>query len=106
LAVRGGIFMLKSLTNYHLIFELLHDGKGDLFPDIEPIDTKNIIRILEERSNKSFGADVKKIIKWFMLAEGVATDEDKENMRTIIKIMDIEKKALNKIKGERGDVFD
>ena len=98
--------MLKSLTNYHLIFELLHDGKGDLFPDIEPIDTNDIIKILEERSNKSFGADVKKIVKWFMLAEGVATDEDKENMRTIKKIMDIEKKALSKIKKDDGSHFD
>ncbi len=93
--------MFESMSNYHLLFELLHDGKGDIFPDLEPIDTKQIIRILEKRSNKSFGADVNRIVNWFMLAEGAATDEDKENIRTVLKIMNIEKKALDKIKRQR-----
>ncbi len=50
--------MIKSLSSYHLIFELLYDGKGNIHPDIEPIDTKEIIKILECRANRVFGTDV------------------------------------------------
>ena len=52
--------MLQTLSNYHLIFEYLHKGKGDIFPNIEPIDTICIIKTLEERANKVFGDDSKK----------------------------------------------
>ena len=90
--------MIKSLSSYHLIFELLYDGKGNIHPDIEPIDTKEIIKILECRANRVFGTDVKKIVDWFLNTEGVASSEEIEGISIVLDIKDIERKSLAKIK--------
>ena len=92
--------MLKTLSNYDLVYELLQDGKGEVYPDIEPIDTNKIIEILEKRSMETFGNDKRKVIDWFMHSDGVASDEEKNNLRTVLKIINIEKKAMKLIKAK------
>lgn len=89
---------MQTLSNYHLMFEYLHNGKGDIFPNIEPIDTMRIIKLLEERANLVFGNDFEKILDWFMHTEGVASNEERENLAAVIRIINIEKKSLERIK--------
>lgn len=92
--------MLKDLSNYDLLYELLQEGKGEVYPDLEPINTRQIIKILEERASKEFGNNINTILNWFMSSDDVATQEEKNNIKTILKIKNIEKKALEKIKGD------
>ena len=92
--------MLKTLSDYDLVYELLHGGKGEIYPDIEPIDLSQIYKILQERTGLSFNNDVENVINWFMFTDGVATDEQKSNLKIILRIISIEKKALEKIKGK------
>jgi hypothetical protein len=92
--------MLKSLSNYDLVYELLQGGKGEIYPDLEPIDINQLYQILQERTGLSFGNDIKKVLDWFMFTDGVATDEHKNNLEIILRIINIEKKAIEKIKGK------
>ncbi len=89
--------MPESLTNYHLLFELLHEGKGNIHPDIEPIDTEQIIKIIEKRADKTFGTNINGIIDWFMSSEGVSSDKERTGIATVIRIKNIEKRSLSKI---------
>jgi hypothetical protein len=92
--------MLRSLSNYDLVYELLHDGNGEIYPNLEPIDPEQLYSILQERSGCSFDNDLKKVLNWFMFTDGTATDEEKKNLKIILKIINVGKKALEKIEKE------
>lgn len=96
--------MLKDLSTYDLIYELVHDGKADLYPDREPLLRDSLLEELESRSRMHFGDDVERWISWFLQAPDVGTEAQRESFRTIEKIVRSEKKALNALKRKRDDV--
>lgn len=96
--------MHSSLSNYHLLFELLHDGKGNIHPELEPIDTKLIIDTLEERAGRAFKDNINDIIDWFMLTEGVASEKERVGISTVLRIKKIEVKSLSILREKESDL--
>lgn len=92
--------MLKHLQTFDLIYELMRDGKADLHPNLEPINPDSIIKALASRTGLNFKDDVELWIRWFLSPECDSKDEDKSKIRTIKKILDIEQRAMRKLREE------
>ena len=88
--------MLKRASTYHLIVELLCDGKAEALPDIEPIEIEEIVRELEERSDQSFGRSAEQWVEWFITSEEFGTEYERRNVALIKRIIDTERRALKR----------
>lgn len=93
--------MLEAWSNYHLIYELLHDGQGGIYPDIEPIDLNDILSLLTQRAGNDFGKDVNQWVNWFLTTDGVGTEKEKASVVTVKKIRDIEGESLSRLSREQ-----
>lgn len=93
--------MLQSLSNYHLIYELLHDGQGGIHPDIEPIDVNELLSVLRQRAGNDLEKDTNQWVKWFLSTDSVGTDKEKASILTVKKIRDIEVESLSRLGGEQ-----
>jgi hypothetical protein len=87
--------MLQSLSNYHLIYELLHDGQGGIYPDIEPIDVNELLSVLTQRAGNDIGKDINQWVNWFLTTENVGTEKEKASIVAVKKIRGIEGESLS-----------
>lgn len=82
---------LGEITTYHLMIELIYEGRAEIIPELEilePFDIKEIRATLQSRAQKNFGTDLDKWIDWFMGSEGIATDSERETFRLLKEFKD------------------
>jgi hypothetical protein len=91
---------VEKMSDYHLLYELLKEGRGDLDAELEPIDVGEIARVLKARTGKDFGQDVEAWVAWFLDAERL-TPQDKTNLGRIKKLVDMERKFVPRIDKNR-----
>jgi hypothetical protein len=93
---------IQTISTCHLIFELLHDGEGNLYPEIEPIGTEVIVGVLRSRHG-DLGNDPESWAKWFLGSPNEGTPDERVGIATALRIRRIEKDALRRIDGEDQD---
>lgn len=89
---------MKSLTNYHLAYELLSDGKGGLYVDLEPMEINQIFGELSRRACIEFLTS-EDAITWCVENGGLVADE-KESIKTMMRIKNIESRAMRRIRNK------
>jgi hypothetical protein len=82
---------LEEISDYHLLYELLKDGRGDLYAELEPIEVRHIMDVLRTRTGKDFGSDASAWVDWF-LESGRLSAQDRTNLDRIKKLVDMERK--------------
>ena len=87
----------NSLSTYHLMFELLHDGKGHLYPNLEPFDVKSICDELQKRTGQNLGSDTESWVEWFLASTDAATPDERATIATVQRIRKIEEESLKKL---------
>jgi hypothetical protein len=93
---------IDEISNYHLLYELLKEGRGELYPELEPLSQESIAAVLRARTGKDFGRDADRWIEWF-LAGQMLSDQDKTNLERIRKLADMERKYVPQIEKDRGE---
>ena len=93
---------LRAVSTYHLIFELLHDGKGNLYSDIEPINPKSILDELRDRLGQDLGSKVEPWVEWFLASTEAGNPDELGTIATVLRIRKIENESLRRIESEDG----
>lgn len=88
---------LAEIRSYHLVCELLEDGKANLYPDLEPIEIRHIVEELKNRTGKDYGNDVSGWVSWFVESNALS-EPDKTNLARIKRLMDMEGKYIPQIR--------
>lgn len=91
---------LKDLSYYQLVYELLQDGRSGAFPTIEPVSVEELVAELSVRSSTNLGMDKNKWVHWFLANEQFGTAEERESIKTVKRITDIERKAFGRIEDD------
>jgi hypothetical protein len=86
---------MKRLSTYHLVYELLSDGNGQLYPDLEPMELQEIMKEIGSRHNVSF-SDISEYANWF-IESSEFSDTEKSSVATMLRIIKIEGKALDNL---------
>lgn len=96
---------LESISTYHLIIELMYQGKAEIIDQIahlEPFDVQEIVAVLKMRSNADYGKDFNAWFDWFMKTDGTATKDEKENLATMRTFKEQNDYYAEKIAKKRG----
>lgn len=93
-----GVFYLRTVPTFHLIYELLANGEGELYADMEPMALSDIAAELRRRSGKRFDLDVDAWVNWFLSEESEADLREKNSITMCKRIYDLEKKSLGRIR--------
>lgn len=93
---------LEEIGNYHLLYELLKNGRGNLYPELEPIELHKIVNLLKNRSGEDYGSDQEKWINWFLESD-LLNPVDKTNLGRIKKIADAERRYSPLIDKKKND---
>jgi hypothetical protein len=91
---------LRTLSTYHLIYELLHDGKGNLYPEIEPISPRSIFDVLWHRHGRQIGDNVKSCVEWFLHTPKAGSQNERGTIATVARIRNIEEESVRKIESD------
>lgn len=89
--------MANRLSTFHLIYELLYDGRAETHPNLEPFKIDDLIVALEKNTGHAFGNNPERWADWFSNDRSAGTSKEKESLRTIRKIRNIEQTAMRKI---------
>ncbi len=93
--------MTYSLSIFHLIYELLYEGRGGIHPNLEPLGSNELIVALKQRTGHAFGDNPERWAEWFLNDQGAGTEKERRSLRTILKIRKIERTAMEKISKEK-----
>jgi hypothetical protein len=93
---------VAEISTYHLLFEMLKEGRGDLYPQLEPIPLDVIAAALAARTGKNFGTDAERWITWFLKGK-ILSENDRANLSRIKKLVDMERKYIPRIEKDRGE---
>lgn len=88
---------IQKISSYRLIVELLTDGRLSIEDGRSPISSARIITELSSRCDNCSPGKVDGYIQWFLSSESDGSDEEKENIRLIMKILEVEREALRKM---------
>ena len=91
---------LNSISTCNLIFELLHDGAGGIYPTIEPISPEVIFTLLRRRHSCNLENNVESWVEWFLGSPELGTQSERDSIATAVRIKKIEKDALRKMDDE------
>jgi hypothetical protein len=91
---------MENLSTYHLIYELLSDGKGKLYPEFEPIDKDHIMQVLISRYSIKF-SKCQEVAEWFIDSVEFPASE-RASIETMLRIKKAEWKALKELKRGMG----
>ena len=86
---------MKDISTYHLVYELLSEGKGELYPSLEPFDIREIFAELSNRSKTKIVS--KEVALDWSVEHGDVSDEERNLIKTMARIYRIEKKAMKKL---------
>ena len=95
---------LEDAPTLHLLIELLKDGKADIFPELEPlepIEKSRLVQVLNDRTGTNFGSDFDPWYRWFLQDYTEASDEDREKLKIVKRLVDSEKKYVERITRKR-----
>lgn len=90
---------LAAVSTYHLMIELIYDGKAEIVPEVaifEPFDVNEILAVLRLRANSDFGSDTQAWVSWFLDSKGVATERERETFRLLKKSKDQNDRFISK----------
>ncbi len=89
---------------YEIIYELIYEGIGEIYPDIEPIKTCELIDELNKRVDPVNGGRGRKSksgwIAWFISSRSLATEKERTSIKNIVKIKSIEIEAMRRLNQE------
>lgn len=91
---------VQTISTYHLIYELLEDGEGNLYPEMEPIARESIVSALQRRHACNWGSTVELWVEWFVASPDAGTEEERQSIAAVAQIKKIEKEGLRRIKAE------
>jgi hypothetical protein len=95
---------LKTISTYHLLAELLHDGSAEIYDDIEPINIEDIINELALRHEVDFQDNKQAWIEWFSdQSNPIATRKEIDSLLMLQKILTTQEKHLERIKKHRNE---
>jgi len=94
---------LQEISTCGLLFELLHDGEGNIHPELEPINTDAIVDVLRRRHGCDWGNNAESWAKWFLNSPSVGTPDERESITVVLRIRKIEKDALERKGAEDND---
>ncbi len=95
---------LENAPVLHLLIELMKGGRAKIFPDLEPLEPieKNLIlRTLCDRIGVDFGPEFEPWYRWFLEDYADASYEDREKLRIVKRLVDGEKKYIERITRKR-----
>ncbi len=94
---------VQTISTYHLIYELLEDGEGKLYPEMEPIDLESIVSALRRRHSCNWGSSVDLWVEWFLASPDAGTEDERRSIAAVAQIKKIEKESLRRLKAEDED---
>lgn len=77
---------VTALSTYHLLVELIYDGRAGSIPELEPIEPIDVVLLvdaLSQRTHQDHGSDVAAWCRWFVEFDEQAT----ESQKTTIKML-------------------
>ena len=92
---------MKDISTYHLISELLAEGNGNIYPDLEPFDLQEIFVELSKRAK--INIDSKESALDWCMGHGDISDEERDLIKTSARIYEIEKKAMGQLDDDPDD---
>lgn len=98
---------IDKISTYHLVIELMYEGKAEIIPEIkglEPFDVKEILQALRKRSGEDFGDTYDRWSNWFLETEDVASKYEKNTLEHLREFKKKNDYYVDKLSGHKKEI--